>query len=93
MSIYTDKTAYLVSLIEQLKRYPFDDLLDLLKIAHVEYVLDMPEIAGHDWEHDSPSNRTTFLRFLNTCISTYEKTLNELKEENESLNVLPPKRE
>jgi len=41
MSIYTDKTAYLVSLIEQLKRYPFDDLPDLLEIAHVEYVLDI----------------------------------------------------
>ena len=42
MSIYTNKIARLVSLIEQLKRYSFDDLLDLLEVAHVEYILDMP---------------------------------------------------
>ncbi|MCM1030839.1 MAG: hypothetical protein NC410_05270 [Oscillibacter sp.] len=85
MSIYTDKTAYLVSLIEQLKRYSFDDLLDLLEVAHVEYVLDMPEITDRNWEHDTLSNRATFLRFLDTCISVYEKTLHELKDENSSL--------
>jgi len=88
MSIYTDKTAYLVSLIEQLKRYPFDDLLDLLEIAHVEFVLAMPEITDRDWKKDTPSNRKIFLRFLDTCISIYEKTLNELKEENTSLTPI-----
>ncbi|MCX4291477.1 MAG: hypothetical protein OSJ36_06795 [Odoribacter sp.] len=88
MSIYTDKTARLVSLIEQLKRYHFDDILDLLEVAHVEFVLDMPEIADRNWDHDTPSNRETFLRFLDTCISTYEKTLNELKEENNSPNAI-----
>lgn len=82
MSIYTDKTAYLVSLIEQLKRYPSDDLFDLLEIAHVEFVLAMPEIADRSWEKDTPLNRAIFLRFLDTCISIYEKTLKELKEEN-----------
>ena len=56
MSIYTDKIAYLVSLIEQLKRYPLDDLFDLLEVAHVESVLDMPEIADRNWENDTPSN-------------------------------------
>lgn len=76
MSIYTDKMAWLVSLIEQLKRHPFDDVFDLLEVAHVEYILDMPEIADRDWEQDSPSHQKTFLRFLNTCISIYEKELN-----------------
>lgn len=80
MSIYTDKIARLVSLIEQLKRYPFDDLLDLLEVAHVEYILDMPEIADRDWAKDHPLHQKTFLRFLNICISTYEKTLKQLKE-------------
>lgn len=88
MSTYTDKTARLVALIEELKRYPFDDILDLLEVAHVEFILDMPEIADRNWENDTPSNQRTFLRFLDTCISTYEKTLNELKEKNNSLNAI-----
>ncbi|WP_251622772.1 hypothetical protein [Odoribacter lunatus] len=88
MSIYTDKIAYLVSLIEQLKRYPLDDLFDLLEVAHVESVLDMPEIADRNWENDTPSNQRTFLRFLDICTSTYEETLNELKEGNNSSNAI-----
>lgn len=80
MSIYTNKIARLVSLIEQLKRYSFDDLLDLLEVAHVEYILDMPEIADRNWEKDHSLYQKTFLRFLNICISTYEKALKQLKE-------------
>lgn len=88
MSIYTDKIAYLVSLIEQLKRYPLDDLFNLLEMAHVEFILDMPEIADRNWENDTPPNQRTFLRFLDIRISTYEETLNELKEENNSSNAI-----
>lgn len=88
MSIYTDKIAYLISLIEQLKRHPFNNLPDLLEVAQVEFVLDMPEIADRNWENDTPLNQRIFLRFLNTCISTYEKTLNKLREETNSSNPI-----
>ncbi|WP_455949631.1 hypothetical protein [Odoribacter laneus] len=46
----------------------------------MKYILDMPEIADRNWEKDHPLYQKTFLRFLNICISTYEKALKQLKE-------------
>ena len=77
-----NKLAYIVSLIEQIKRYPIDDLYDSLEIAHIEEVLNMPEIADRNWENDTPLNQKAFLRFLETCISIFEKTLNRLEGKN-----------
>lgn len=82
MSIYMNKLAYIVSLIEQIKRYPIDDLYDSLEIAHIEEVLNMPEIADRNWENDTPLNQKAFLRFLETCISIFEETLNRLERKN-----------
>lgn len=80
MSIYTDKMAHLVSLIEQLKRYPFDDLHQLLETTQAEDILNRQEIAGRNWEKEPPLHQKTFLHFLNTYILTYEKALQQLKE-------------
>ncbi|MDE5612575.1 MAG: hypothetical protein K2I90_11235, partial [Odoribacter sp.] len=80
--IYMNKLAYIVSLIEQIKRYPIDDLYDSLEIAHIEEVLNMPEIADRNWENDTPLNQKAFLRFLETCISIFEETLNRLERKN-----------
>ena len=77
-----NKLAYIVSLIEQIKRYPIDDLYDSLEIAHIEEVLNMPEIADRNWENDTPLNQKAFLRFLETCISIFEETLNRLERKN-----------
>lgn len=78
--IYTKKMAYLVSLMEQIKRYRQPRLNFWLEIETLELILDLPGIADRDWTKENPAYRQRLLDFLNIHISLYEKALMLLKE-------------
>lgn len=78
--VYSGKMAYLVSLMEQIKRYRQPRLNFWLEIETLELILDLPGIADRDWTKENPACQQGFLDFLNIHISLYEKALMLLKE-------------
>lgn len=78
--VYTGKIAYLVSLMEQIKRYGLPQLNHWLEIEKLEMILDLPGISDRDWTKENAAYQQRLLVFLNIHISLYEKALMLLKE-------------
>lgn len=77
METYLHKMAYLISLLEQIKRYPEADFESL---GDIERTLERPNVGDRDWSAESPRRQAAFRAYLDTHTFICEEVLHSLQQ-------------